>query len=230
MTDEPERPEHLRALTFTVDAALLRELGERLVGAAHIALAELVKNSYDADATEVLIRFESDRIVIGDNGQGMKLEEFKEFWMRVGSPHKQKTALSKRFGRSVTGSKGVGRLSVQFLASKLRIVTVSRTDPNKELYVEVDWKKAQVADDLTRAEAKYAVRRNTGAVSFADASDHGFWIELRDLNDTWDARKLEHLAREVWSLQPPFAESLPDDDPHRFSFAPSEAEHEGHIL
>lgn len=42
---------------FTVDAALLRELGERLVGKPHIALAELVKNSYDADATEVVIRF-----------------------------------------------------------------------------------------------------------------------------------------------------------------------------
>ena len=44
-------------LFFTIDAALLRELGERLVGKPHIALAELVKNSYDADATEVTIKF-----------------------------------------------------------------------------------------------------------------------------------------------------------------------------
>ncbi|MEI6128403.1 MAG: hypothetical protein WCQ99_17805, partial [Pseudomonadota bacterium] len=36
---------------FSVDSMLLRELGERLVGRPHIALAELVKNSYDADAT-----------------------------------------------------------------------------------------------------------------------------------------------------------------------------------
>lgn len=35
---------------FTVDAVLLKELGERLVGKPHIALAELVKNAYDADA------------------------------------------------------------------------------------------------------------------------------------------------------------------------------------
>jgi len=42
-------------LNFTVDSALLKELGERLVGKPHIALAELVKNGYDADATEVII-------------------------------------------------------------------------------------------------------------------------------------------------------------------------------
>jgi hypothetical protein len=38
-------------IPFDVDAALLQELGKRLVGRAHIALAELVKNAYDADAS-----------------------------------------------------------------------------------------------------------------------------------------------------------------------------------
>jgi hypothetical protein len=44
-------------LTFTVDSALLAELGEKLVESAHVALVELVKNSYDADATKVTVRF-----------------------------------------------------------------------------------------------------------------------------------------------------------------------------
>jgi len=35
---------------FTVDSRLLRELGERLVGQPHIALAELIKNAFDADS------------------------------------------------------------------------------------------------------------------------------------------------------------------------------------
>ena len=47
----------IKELTFTVDAELLRELGEKLVGKPYIALAELIKNSYDADATEVTIVF-----------------------------------------------------------------------------------------------------------------------------------------------------------------------------
>lgn len=40
-----------RTVNFQADSALLRELGERLVGQPHIALAELIKNAYDADAT-----------------------------------------------------------------------------------------------------------------------------------------------------------------------------------
>ena len=38
---------------FAVDSALLGELGEKLVSTVHVALAELVKNAYDADAKEV---------------------------------------------------------------------------------------------------------------------------------------------------------------------------------
>jgi hypothetical protein len=40
-------------LVFTVDSALLSELGEKLVETPHIALVELVKNAYDADAQHV---------------------------------------------------------------------------------------------------------------------------------------------------------------------------------
>ena len=43
---------------------VLRELGERLIGRAHIALAELLKNAYDADAHTCRIDVESDRIVV----------------------------------------------------------------------------------------------------------------------------------------------------------------------
>jgi hypothetical protein len=40
---------------FEVDSALLGEIGERLVTTPHVALSELVKNAYDADATEVFV-------------------------------------------------------------------------------------------------------------------------------------------------------------------------------
>ena len=101
-------------LTFTVDSALLRELGECLIGRHHVALAELVKNSYDADANAVLINFdpEDDTIEVIDDGHGMTYEEFKKFWMRIGTPHKSANPLSRKLGRPLTGSKGVGRLSV----------------------------------------------------------------------------------------------------------------------
>ena len=40
---------------FTVDTHLFRELGELLVGRDSTALVELIKNSYDADATVVTV-------------------------------------------------------------------------------------------------------------------------------------------------------------------------------
>jgi hypothetical protein len=46
-------------LRFSVDSALLSELGEKLVESVHLALLELVKNAYDADATHVTVRMVS---------------------------------------------------------------------------------------------------------------------------------------------------------------------------
>src|SRR2546423_640604 len=89
----------LAVLHFSVDSALLRELGERLVGKPHIALAELIKNSYDADATKVIVSFEGDRLSVADNGSGMTFTEFQDYWMRIGSPHKQKIVKSLKFSR-----------------------------------------------------------------------------------------------------------------------------------
>ena len=120
-------------LPFTIDAELLRELGERLVGKPYVALAELVKNSYDADATEVTINFAPNKrsIEISDNGHGMTVDEFKKFWMRIGTIHKREEERSRNFGRLMTGSKGVGRLAVQFLANKLTIITIPEDENHK---------------------------------------------------------------------------------------------------
>src|SRR5208283_560092 len=134
----------LATLKFSVDAALLKELGERLIGKHYIALAELVKNSYDADATKVTINIdpENDRIEVSDNGQGMDFTEFQKFWMRIGSTHKEEQKISRRFGRPLTGSKGVGRLSVQFLAKKLELRTISDKNVKQALEASVEWEKA----------------------------------------------------------------------------------------
>jgi hypothetical protein len=97
-------------LNFTVDSALLRELGEKLVESVHLALAELIKNSYDADATEVTVRFTqddegNDEIHIIDNGIGMNFREVEEYWMRIATTNKNKNRLSPLYGRPKTGER-----------------------------------------------------------------------------------------------------------------------------
>ena len=189
-------------IKFTVDAALLSELGERLVGKPHIALGELVKNSYDADATYVIIRFGKDRIEIIDNGQGMDFNEFKDFWMRVGSQHKQKLRYSRKFQRPMTGSKGIGRLAVQFLAKEIGMRTISDKNLNAEIQVYVNWSEAHKAGDLTEAIAKY--KSTQPSIEYPLGSKYGTAIILTGLNQSWDAQAITELAQEIWPLQPPF--------------------------
>ena len=115
-------------LTFTVDSALLRELGEKLVETVHLALVELVKNSYDADATLVELTFtrvESGQmqIIISDNGTGMNFHAINEYWMRIATTNKTKQKYSRVFGRSLSGAKGIGRFSCRRLGSHLKIIT-----------------------------------------------------------------------------------------------------------
>ncbi len=146
------------SLTFTVDSQLLEELGERLVGKPYIALAELVKNSYDADSFKATITLDprNNRIQVSDLGQGMTLKEFEDYWMRVGSRHKERQKVSKslkNLRRPLTGSKGIGRLAVQILAKELRISTVSEKDLTSKIEAHVKWQDAIKAGDLTRGKS-----------------------------------------------------------------------------
>ena len=212
-------------LPFTIDAELLRELGERLVGKPHIVLAELVKNSYDADATEVTINFlpNEDSIEITDNGNGMTFNEFKNFWMRIGTTHK-KEKQSKKLGRLMTGSKGVGRLSVQFLANELEIKTVPKDEDTEWLEVAIDWEEAIKAKELTKVEVGYNQKSSDKPFT------QGTSIVLKGLKHEWDEDSISKLASEVWWLQPPFGATFPslEDSKDLFSvrFQSTRRDHE----
>jgi len=186
--------------TFTVDSALLVELGERLVGKSYIALAELIKNSYDADATSVTLIFdlENDKIKIKDNGHGMTQDEFRKFWMRIGSTHKVNKPESRKLRRKVTGSKGIGRLSVQFLANQMKLNTVSEYNKSTEFIAEIDWNEAIQTQELIETEVDFVKFERTEELK------QGTSIELKGLRKDWSKDEIRKLARELWWLQPPF--------------------------
>ena len=202
--------QRLQEIQFTVDAELLRELGERLVGRQYIALAELVKNSYDADASKVEIRISEDLIQVSDNGHGMNYNDFANRWMRVGSTHKVTEVRSPELKRPLTGSKGVGRLAAQFLASELTLESVSKRtgtrqgSASKKIYAMIDWNSAVTAGELTRATALYEIREPGKKSFFPLQQPHGTVVTLRGLKHEWNPKEFEDLAREVWFLQPPF--------------------------
>ena len=189
----------MESTTFTVDAALLRELGEHLIGRDYIALAELVKNSYDADATNCRIEFNAEEIIVTDNGHGMCAEEFHNYWMRLGTTHKTDKQTSRHFGRWMTGSKGLGRLSVQFLADEMTLESWSAEDPSRHLYAFVDWTGIRRGSDLDTVDVRWEMR--SGPPEYPGGRTR---VVLRALRSTWDADKIGKLGQQVWMLQPPY--------------------------
>ena len=192
-----------KTVRFQADSALLRELGEMLVGQAHIALAELVKNAYDADATHCRVTIGENKITVEDNGQGMSEQEFLKHWMTIGTRHKQHTGTSRRFKRRVTGSKGVGRLATQFLAHRLEMATVSDASPGHQLTANVAWDDAIDSGTLTNAQAHYRIERRSRA--FPQQKPHGTRVVMRDLKQSWTEDDVRGLGRQLWMIQSPIA-------------------------
>lgn len=201
-------------LHFTVDSALLEELGERLVGKPPVALSELIKNSYDADANQAIVNIEpeKDRITVQDNGHGMDLGEFKDFWMRIGSPHKKRQKVSRGLKRPLTGSKGVGRLSVQLLANEIYIQTISDRNTRQKLTAHVKWDEAVNAGELSKATANYEIEE------LSEDTEHGTIIILKGLCHNWNDKFIEDFAKEIWWLQPPFRSGLASAEDKKKAF------------
>jgi signal transduction histidine kinase len=150
-------------LAFTIESRLLRELGERLVKAPEVAIVELIKNAYDADATTCeIVHLPDASITVKDDGTGMTLEQFKVGWMRIGTAAKQDTPVSSRYARRITGEKGIGRFAVRFLGHRLRLDTVAddaQRAHRTRLVADFDWPRFDEHEDLGKVLVPYTLSK-----------------------------------------------------------------------
>jgi hypothetical protein len=157
------------SLNFSIDSSLLFQLGEQLVAKPSIALTELVKNVYDADATKVTITLENvdkpgGTIIVEDDGHGMTLEEIKNNWMRIATTLKKKKPISRIYGRPLTGAKGIGRLADRRLGNKLTLQSIAKRDDGvkEAISVEFDWKnKFSPGEDLGDVSVNFTRRESS---------------------------------------------------------------------
>jgi len=189
--------------TFSVDSALLRELGEKLVSTVHVALAELVKNAYDADATEVRVSLTPSptggpTIIIEDNGTGMTPEEVANFWMRIGTTNKESQPTSKRFGRPRTGKKGVGRFACRRLGRRLELETIAVATTTQGIEqavrttVTFDW------DNFTPGTTVESIPCNGLTQAYPDVRPTGTKLIISNAeSDEWQARGFDYLRRQL---------------------------------
>lgn len=196
--NDVQMPEYLK---FKVSAKIARLLGEQSVSNSVVALSEIVKNAYDADASEVAISFEKDSennmsIVISDNGQGMTYNDIDEKWMVVGTSDKEYNPFSKGKRRKV-GEKGIGRFAVQRLGDQLELI--SKPSGNDELinlkinwhdYSDVEKRFTEIPNPVTREKR-------------SDANDTGLKIIIKELRDKWTKNEIENLEKQLSTIVPP---------------------------
>ena len=115
---------------MTINLNVLNHLGINLYSNVPAVLSEVVANSWDADATEVKIQIESNKITITDNGDGMTLKDINEKYLMVGYERRKEGGTLTAMGRSVMGRKGIGKLSLFSVANTIRIETIKGGEKN----------------------------------------------------------------------------------------------------
>jgi signal transduction histidine kinase len=198
---------------------LLQLLGEELIGDDRLAIFELVKNGYDADANEVAITVNllplSDRsIVVQDSGTGMTLDDITGKWLELAtdSRRRDRSIRTKRYRRLALGEKGVGRIASFKLGRFVKLTTRASGQP--EFETTIDWDK--LLDQGPYLEnLNVRVIPNDAPKIFTGKST-GTRIEISGLRRVdWTRGDLRKLYRLVTSLASPF--QTPDQFKVKFS-------------
>jgi signal transduction histidine kinase len=195
-------------LVFTVKPRVLRLLGDQLIRDANLAVFELVKNAYDADATVCSVTLEHPddpllaKLEIQDNGSGMDENILRTAWMVIATDFRAEQRAQNwrtpRFHRFPLGEKGLGRLSVHKLGRFIRLIT--RVKGGEELTIDFDWDRLETAHSLNEA----AVRLKTRPPETFPGAKHGTKLEVTKLRETWARGELRRLNRAVNGLCSPF--------------------------
>lgn len=212
-------------------ARLLTMLGEQLIKNERIALIELIKNSYDADADWVKVTLQGfgenyqikadSKIIIEDNGHGMNQKLIENHWLNPATPEKMRRKKIKDTtgkGRIIQGEKGIGRFAILKLGRRIDIVSKTKED-DEEHQVSYDFsiydddflsehgeEKDLYVDDLvvtltSRKPLRIVPSKLTFGSRIIDRKNHGTVIEISDLKGSWTEKKVESVYRDLTKLE-----------------------------
>ena len=200
-------------IPFSVTARVAMQLGRESISNSIVAILELVKNAYDADAETVKIRFgnldqDNPLLVIEDNGHGMTEQQLREGWLVIGTPNKLLSGQSSRKKRVLTGEKGLGRLGLDRLCERTVVQSFSEEE-SSGLELEINWRKYEemtaplekIRHDLYRIPKSIADPITNKSEEFSK----GTRLILYDLKDTWIKEFWQDLKQELTLLISPFA-------------------------
>ncbi len=201
---------------FRIDPEVVFKLGQELISDETQALLELIKNSYDADASYAVVRIDTRNIPenlllkdeegapgfieIVDDGTGMKADEIRDGWLLIARSLKAGFKASGRTTakkRTPLGDKGLGRLGAQRLGWGLQLATKT-TDDKSELLVAFSWRDfftARTLDDINVQSDRRPTKRK-----------HGTTVTVTELEDPerWHGEEIVNLQRELSRVISPY--------------------------
>lgn len=201
--------DQIKPVSFKPRARLLLQLGDQLIKNESIALVELVKNSYDADANVVNIYMENvddpkkGIIIIEDDGYGMSPEVVENVWLEPGSDFKTqkivRQEVSPKFKRLPIGEKGIGRFGVHKLGNIIEMTTKSME--SNEVFVRIDW--TSFDDYKYLSEVPITIIERAVPKIFKDGKT-GTNILISNLRKKWERGIAREVKRSITALASPF--------------------------
>ncbi|GGE18225.1 sensor histidine kinase [Sphingobacterium cellulitidis] len=190
-------------VSFSVDAGIINRLGLELVAKSETAVAELIKNAYDADATIVNLYFENAEIpggslTIEDDGVGMNKKQLIDGFMRLATTDKIHNSISDKYSRPKAGRKGIGRFSTQRLGTYLDVITLAEGSDNT-IQLSIDWNRYITDEEINEIQN-----------DLIDGLEHrekgnGTTLIISNLRDKWSDADVKRVYRYVADLiQPNF--------------------------
>ena len=191
---------------FKTHTLLKNLIGKDLINDDNIAITELVKNSYDANSSNVLLKFEGlkqeieeSRLIISDMGDGMAEHDVIEKWLNIAySAKKQEKQIE---GAYLAGNKGVGRFSCDRLGKQLDMFT--RVENGKISHLKIDWEAFEIEGDkdLTIQDIDVALNEVTEEFVLESCgikmSVSGTILLVSHLRSEWDKERLLNLKRDL---------------------------------
>jgi len=188
-------------------------LGDQLIRESGIAVFELVKNAYDADASKCTVTMTSatdpkkGKIAVQDNGTGMDPATVTGVWLEPGTDYRARQRKAeertKKYGRLPLGEKGVGRFAAHKLGQVVQLVT--RAKGQREVVVRIDWSDFEKPRYLSAV----PVSVRTRPPKVFKGRKTGTRIEVSALRESWSRGAVRRLYRSITSICSPF--DKPDD-------------------
>ncbi|TVW06888.1 sensor histidine kinase, partial [Streptococcus pneumoniae] len=185
-------------LHFKVSSGLKDIIGKDLITNELVAIFELAKNGYDADATEInlIINSYENYIIIQDNGKGMNRNDIENKWLFVA--HSEKKDSDKVYA----GSKGIGRFSCDRLGTKLKLISHKDDEVSK---LEIDWGEFE-KDSLIKFEELDVTYTSLDVVEDSFIQKSGTMLNISNLRDTWDLNRVDKVIEALQRLVNPFVD------------------------